>query len=153
MFCESLAKAREVHEIAYRPLEYLYRNGARIGMGTDLFEERFAHMQNQEFSFRADIVKPIDLLRSATSINAEIMQKVGQLGCVAPGAYADLLVVNGNPLHDIHLMSAPERNRSEEHTSELQSLMRTSYAVFCLKNKNDYISNQQHFLSLTITPM
>src|SRR3546814_13302214 len=78
-------------------------------MGTDLFEERFAHMQNQEFSFRADIVKPIDLLRSATSINAEIMQKVGQLGCVAPGAYADLLVDNGNPLHDIHLMSAPER--------------------------------------------
>src|SRR3546814_1563035 len=90
MFEESLAKAREVHEMAYRSLEYLYRNGARIGMGTDLFEERFAHMQNQEFSFRADIVKPIDLLRSA---------------------------------------------RSEEHTSELQSLMRISYAVFCLKKK------------------
>src|SRR3546814_7142631 len=30
--------------------------------------------------------------------------------------------------------------RSEEHTSELQSLMRTSYAVFCLKNKTKYIS-------------
>src|SRR3546814_6608660 len=29
--------------------------------------------------------------------------------------------------------------RSEEHTSELQSLMRSSYAVFCLKKKNDYI--------------
>src|SRR3546814_3239149 len=28
--------------------------------------------------------------------------------------------------------------RSEEHTSELQSLMRTSYAVFCLKKKTDY---------------
>src|SRR3546814_6071549 len=28
--------------------------------------------------------------------------------------------------------------RSEEHTSELQSLMRTSYAVFCLKKKNEY---------------
>src|SRR3546814_7915341 len=33
-----------------------------------------------------------------------------------------------------------ERNRSEEHTSELQSLMRISYAVFCLKKKkNNYI--------------
>src|SRR3546814_2147158 len=31
--------------------------------------------------------------------------------------------------------SAPARPRSEEHTSELQSLMRTSYAVFCLKKK------------------
>src|SRR3546814_8678938 len=30
----------------------------------------------------------------------------------------------------------PRRGRSEEHTSELQSLMRTSYAVFCLKQKN-----------------
>src|SRR3546814_2785947 len=30
----------------------------------------------------------------------------------------------------------PHRNRSEEHTSELQSLMRISYAVFCLKKKN-----------------
>src|SRR3546814_4754776 len=30
-----------------------------------------------------------------------------------------------------------ERDRSEEHTSELQSLMRTSYAVFCLKNKTN----------------
>src|SRR3546814_7169297 len=29
------------------------------------------------------------------------------------------------------------RHRSEEHTSELQSLMRTSYAVFCLKKKNN----------------
>src|SRR3546814_376707 len=34
------------------------------------------------------------------------------------------------PVDDLHL-----RNRSEEHTSELQSLMRISYAVFCLKKK------------------
>src|SRR3546814_16807147 len=33
--------------------------------------------------------------------------------------------------------SDPDRARSEEHTSELQSLMRISYAVFCLKKKND----------------
>src|SRR3546814_7771143 len=32
----------------------------------------------------------------------------------------------------------PRRHRSEEHTSELQSLMRISYAVFCLKKKNTY---------------
>src|SRR3546814_2315933 len=42
------------------------------------------------------------------------------------------------------------RARSEEHTSELQSLMRISYAVFCLKNKSDrnakstYCTVQQH---------
>src|SRR3546814_5419761 len=37
---------------------------------------------------------------------------------------------------DLHLGRYPTRRRSEEHTSELQSLMRTSYAVFCLKKKN-----------------
>src|SRR3546814_10810005 len=35
--------------------------------------------------------------------------------------------------------------RSEEHTSELQSLMRTSYAVFCLKKKNNNISTTHQF--------
>src|SRR3546814_978517 len=42
------------------------------------------------------------------------------------------------------LMRGTERTRSEEHTSELQSLMRISYAVFCLKKKNThaYKSNQ-----------
>src|SRR3546814_4381126 len=36
--------------------------------------------------------------------------------------------------------SQPHRGRSEEHTSELQSLMRISYAVFCLKKKNNNIT-------------
>src|SRR3546814_1148424 len=42
--------------------------------------------------------------------------------------------------------AAPGRDRSEEHTSELQSLMRISYAVFCLKKKKQYITptTKQH---------
>src|SRR3546814_4683811 len=35
-------------------------------------------------------------------------------------------------------------NKSEEHTSELQSLMRISYAVFCLKKKNNKYENKKH---------
>src|SRR3546814_7755395 len=42
------------------------------------------------------------------------------------------------------LASSPVRNRSEEHTSELQSLMRISYAVFCLKKKNKNTHKIQH---------
>src|SRR3546814_8016816 len=48
----------------------------------------------------------------------------------------------------------PSRQRSEEHTSELQSLMRISYAVFCLKNKTnnnthstDYHDNKRRMLT------
>ena len=84
----------------------------RESMGTDLFEERYHPMQNREFEFRSDIVKPIDQLRSATSINAEIMQKSGEVGCIEPGAYADLIAIEGNPLDDIHLMTRPDENFS-----------------------------------------
>src|SRR3546814_2126254 len=51
----------------------------------------------------------------------------------------------------------PVRRRSEEHTSELQSLMRISYAVFCLKKKNNINTPQlryavtSHYLVVTLT--
>src|SRR3546814_10301619 len=45
------------------------------------------------------------------------------------------------------------RRRSEEHTSELQSLMRISYAVFCLKKKNTIILNSLKSISTTTSPV
>src|SRR3546814_7903854 len=48
------------------------------------------------------------------------------------------------------ILGGIERTRSEEHTSELQSLMRISYAVFCLKKKNiNYIPTNTHNKTLT----
>src|SRR3546814_3779976 len=41
------------------------------------------------------------------------------------------------------------RTRSEEHTSELQSLMRISYAVFCLKKKKHYVKQERYIHHLT----
>src|SRR3546814_10870206 len=50
----------------------------------------------------------------------------------------DRAALNGaNHAGNAHPMIAPDRVRSEEHTSELQSLMRNSYAVFCLKKKSE----------------
>src|SRR3546814_10021450 len=43
-----------------------------------------------------------------------------------------------------------QRLRSEEHTSELQSLMRNSYAVFCLKNKSTHHNNETLNISQTL---
>src|SRR3546814_1078632 len=48
---------------------------------------------------------------------------------------------DGNPFYG-------DAARSEEHTSELQSLMRNSYALFCLKNKRHSISNSQHVCTI-----
>src|SRR3546814_10029127 len=47
------------------------------------------------------------------------------------------------------LRLVPDECRSEEHTSELQSLMRTSYAVFCLKKKKQHATNSERMDSMT----
>src|SRR3546814_10242056 len=50
---------------------------------------------------------------------------------------AGATVVNFNPLYAERELAKQIEDRSEEHTSELQSLMRISYAVFCLKKKKN----------------
>jgi imidazolonepropionase-like amidohydrolase len=50
------------------------------------------------------VLSPAEIIRSATSINAELLQMAGKLGVVAPGATADLLVVDGNPLKKLALL-------------------------------------------------
>src|SRR3546814_10875345 len=52
---------------------------------------------------------------------------------------ADLETLGETVRERVRASSGISLRRSEEHTSELQSLMRTSYAVFCLKKKNIYI--------------
>ena len=66
--------------------------------------------QLDEFAIRGEVLKPIDVIRSATSTAARLFQREGELGVVAPGARADLLVVEGNPLEDLGIMREPERN-------------------------------------------
>ena len=46
---------------------------------------------------------PIEIIRSATTIAAEIVRQDGKLGIVEPGAYADLIVVDGDPLKNLGL--------------------------------------------------
>ena len=47
---------------------------------------------------------PFDIIRSATTVNAELLNRSGELGIVAPGARADLIAIDGNPLADISLL-------------------------------------------------
>jgi imidazolonepropionase-like amidohydrolase len=52
------------------------------------------------------------VIRQATLVNAEILGRSGELGVVAPGAIADLLVVDGDPLADVALLADPESSLS-----------------------------------------
>jgi imidazolonepropionase-like amidohydrolase len=90
---------------AVQGLESMRKAGVKIGYGTDLLGETYTQ-QCREFALRKAVFSPLEILRQATSTNAAILQQEGKLGCIKPGAYADLLVVEGDPLKDIELLAA-----------------------------------------------
>jgi imidazolonepropionase-like amidohydrolase len=49
-------------------------------------------------------MSPMKALKSATSMPAEMLDMAGQIGVVAPGAYADIIAVAGDPLRDISVL-------------------------------------------------
>jgi imidazolonepropionase-like amidohydrolase len=100
---ESLAKVADVRSAGLQSLEYLRQAKTPTGFGTDLFGDLQAE-QLREFVIRAEVDANVDVLRSATSINARLLGKEGELGCIRPGACADLLIVQGNPLEDISVL-------------------------------------------------
>jgi imidazolonepropionase-like amidohydrolase len=82
--------------------------GVPIGFGTDLLGEAQVH-QSDEFRIRARVEDPVDVIRSATVVNAALVGLEGQVGMLAPGALADLLIVDGDPLDDVSVLADPER--------------------------------------------
>jgi imidazolonepropionase-like amidohydrolase len=91
-------KIKGLYESTLSSIEVCMRAGVKIGLGSDLFGHEFHPLQAEELALRAEVSRPIDILRSATSINAELLQLSGEIGCIKPGAFADVLVVNGDPL-------------------------------------------------------
>jgi imidazolonepropionase-like amidohydrolase len=95
--------------------------GVKIGFGTDFFGPSNAEFAQQslEFKARAKYFTPVEILKQATSVNAALVALSGPmmnpyldgpLGVIQPGAYADILIVKGNPLEDIELLVEPEKN-------------------------------------------
>ncbi len=107
----SIDKIKEVRESGLQALDMARAAGVKIGYGTDLLGET-QHYQSLEFSIRAQVMSPFDIIRSATTVNAELLNRTGELGVIAPGALADLLVVNGNPLDDLTLLQEQGKHLS-----------------------------------------
>jgi imidazolonepropionase-like amidohydrolase len=89
-------------------LEMAHKAGIPIVYGTDLFADMHGQ-QLQEFVIRSEVQPPADMIRSATTTAARLLQREGELGVVAPGALADLLVIDGNPLDDIRVLTTPDQ--------------------------------------------
>jgi len=82
--------------------------GVPIAFGTDLLGSMHAR-QSTEFTLRLPAMTPVEILRGATSIAAELIGQGGKLGVIAQGAAADLLVVAGDPTKNLAPLQAPEK--------------------------------------------
>ncbi len=81
--------------------------GVPVVFGTDLL----GHMhdrQSGEFDLRLQAMSPVQALQSATIVAARLMRAEGEIGELVPGAWADLLVVDGDPTASLAMLTAPE---------------------------------------------
>jgi imidazolonepropionase-like amidohydrolase len=96
---DSWRKVAEVLDAGLGALERAFRAGVRIAYGSDLLGGMQRH-QLREFRIRAEVQPPADVLRSATTVAADLLNMTGEIGAITPGAHADVLLVDGDPLVD-----------------------------------------------------
>jgi imidazolonepropionase-like amidohydrolase len=106
----SLEKINRLYERILHAIETCSRAGVKIGLGADLLGSKFHEMQGMELKLRGEVNSPIEVLRSATSVNAELLQRSDQLGCIKPDALADLILLNFDPMKDLAPFAQAELN-------------------------------------------
>ena len=87
------------HELSYKKA---LKAGVKIVFGTDMGGIPWTEPIAQEFPRMVELgMSPMEAIKSATSRAAEMLEQSGQIGVIAPGAYADVIAVPGDPLRDI----------------------------------------------------
>jgi len=99
---DMLAKNDLVIDGGLRSLEICKRAGVPVAYGTDLLGALQVE-QSREFTIRSEVMSPIEIIRAATTIGARILRQEGKLGTLKAGAYADLIVIDGDPLKNLGL--------------------------------------------------
>lgn len=110
------AKFEQVRQATDTMMQLAKKYHVKVGFGTDLVNGLASQArQNREFTLRSRWFTPLELLRQVTSGNAELLAMSGQrnpypgkLGVIEPGAYADLLLIDGDPFADISILEHPD---------------------------------------------
>jgi imidazolonepropionase-like amidohydrolase len=103
------AKAARVSASGVQAIAIAKGEGVPIAFGSDLLG-KYHPQQSLEFVLRSGVMSATEILQSATSVAAKVLNQVGQLGVVAKGALADLLIVEGDPTLDAAVLSKPEQS-------------------------------------------
>lgn len=104
-----IPKLAEVVDAGIAALRMAHEAGVKIVYGTDLLGSMHRR-QLEEFTIRSVVQAPIDLIRSATTTAAALFRMQDKIGRVAPDHLADLLVVDGDPLADISVLTRPDEH-------------------------------------------
>jgi imidazolonepropionase-like amidohydrolase len=102
-----LAKLQIVKDRGLDAVRIARAEGVPIVFGTDLL----GHMherQSGEFGLRTQVMPPLEALQSATFTAARLMRQEGAIGQLVAGAWADLLIVDGDPTHGLQMLATPE---------------------------------------------
>ena len=105
-----IQKINMAREQSVQGLTYAYRAGCKIGSGSDLLGDMMVQ-RAVEFELKAQVMTPMEVLLSATRVNAELFRMADRIGTVEAGKYADLLVVDGDPLRNLRLFQMSDRLR------------------------------------------
>ncbi|MCL1065778.1 amidohydrolase family protein [Shewanella olleyana] len=111
------------HRQAYAGIDNMFKMAKEIGFkniafGSDIITDPATLARiNEEFKFRAKWFEPYEIMQQATSNSAKLLSLSGKrspypakLGSIEEGAYADILLIDGNPLKDIEVMTKPKEN-------------------------------------------
>ncbi len=102
-----MEKLARVRAKGIESIQIAKAHGVSIALGTDLLGAMHPR-QNEEFSLRSGALSPVEILQSATSSAARLMGQEGCIGALTRGAFADLLIVDGDPTRDATVLSRPE---------------------------------------------
>jgi len=120
---ETYAKGLALVDGVAKEMEYAVKHGVKMAFGTDLLADwenavTYDKSANVEFRYLAQFMPNVDALRMATGLAGQLHAlsgpntpyKDGPTGVIKKGAYADIILVNGNPLEDIDVMVEPGKN-------------------------------------------
>lgn len=95
--------ARDSFKKGIEALKMASQKGANIAFGTDLIGD-LHNLQSMEFTIRGQVQPNIEIIRSATIYSAKLLQMENKIGVIKKGAFADLIVLNKNPLNDLSIL-------------------------------------------------
>lgn len=101
-----LEKLERVQTLGIEAVKLARAEGVPVVFGTDLL----GHMQgrqNGEFALRTVVMPAVEALQSATITAARLMRQEAHVGQLVPGAFADLLIVDGDPAQELAMLAAP----------------------------------------------